>query len=95
MPLGFGGGLDDDDDDEDGGGDDDDDDDDNASVTEDTPSEDTDDDDDVGGEARRDTVGGTPGSRVRQSPRLAELKAGGAATTSMPHYNTTTGAGSE
>ena len=75
---------------------DDDDDDDNASVTEDTPSEDTDDDDDVGGEARRDTVDSTPGLRVRQSPWLAELEAGGASMTSMPHYNTTTHrAGSE
>ena len=92
VPAGFGGGLvGDGDDDDDGGGeeDDDDDDDDIASGTEDTPSESTD-DDGAGGEARCDTVDSAPGTRVRQSPRLAELEANGAAVTSRPHNNTVT-----
>ena len=75
------------------GDDDDDDDDDDVDDdgTEDTPSEGTDDDDsDVGGATRRDEADGEPWARTRQSPRLAELEARGAAVTSRPRNDTNT-----
>ena len=59
-------------------------------LSEDTPSEDTDADGDVGGATRRDKAGGAPSARTRQSPRLAELEANGAAGTTKPRDNTTT-----
>ena len=59
--------------------------------TEDTPSEGTDDDDsDVGGATRRDEADGEPWARTRQSPRLAELEARGAAVTSRPRNDANT-----
>ena len=76
---------DDDDDTNASGGDDDED------GSEDTPSEDTDADGDVDGATRRDKAGGAPSARTRQSPRLAELEANGAAGTTAPRVpNTTT-----
>ena len=70
--------------------DDDGDDDDEEDGSEDTPSEDTDADSDVDGASRRDMAGGAPSARTRQSPRLAELEANGAAGTTTPRGNTTT-----
>ena len=70
-------------------------DDDDEEGSEDTPSEDTDADGDVDGATRRDKAGGAPSARTRQSPRLAELEANGAAgttpgddddTSSQHHY---------
>ena len=66
-------------------------DDDDEEGSEDTPSEDTDADGDVDGATRRDKAGGAPSARTRQSPRLAELEANGAAGTTTPRVpNTTT-----
>ena len=70
--------------------DDDDDDDEDDGGSEDTPSEDTDADSDVDGASRRDEADGAPSARTRQSPRLAELEANGAAGTTKPRNNTTT-----
>ena len=72
--------------------DDDDDDDDDGSWNggHPAPSEGTDTDDDVGGATRRDKADDEPRARTRQSPRLAELEANGAAVTTRPRNDTTT-----